>query len=742
MKLIAKIAALFFSALILISAGALLSLESWLPSAVRKFSPNYLAGAQLQIREVKIAWRSADIDLNGVELLKGGKTQASVASLSLDVESEGLITNLMDQQLLIDGIKIRGADFALEEKQGRWGLKGLDLEPGSVSESTLPAEKTSTPWRAVFNNIELTRITAEVHGESINSNVVLKEFKLDHFDTLSKTISSQITLSFALNNTTVVVNQQSLSLDGQPSFDINLTADGLLLQPNLSGSFEANDIDLSIGHGDEKLALLAIKAVNVPEFHSAFLNKANSRLKSLTIDDIRVLSDNAQEQRIESFKLANLEHHVNGTDMDAEPEIIAQGAHMTGLNSQLTLLQDYQLAVLTEIDKALAPFITNDKQAESNTDDEAENNSKDESSLRITLEDLQLRNSLFSISDKNYTPTVKLPLEIKQLAIDQFDSKNKEGLSRWVLDAVLDTQGSIKSEGVLKPLASDLAMQAKLNLEHINLVSLSPYFEKQTGYFIHTGQLSLDSQSQLDGKQLESKNQINLRSIELERVAANKADQVDQNISMPLDSALGLLRDDNGDIKLDLPVDGDISSPEFGSGDILKQVSSRALKEASVAYLKYAFQPYGTLITVGSWLNEQVQKIRLDSLAFDHGQDELSQEQKDYLQKLGQLLQKKDKLRVRACPIISKQEETWVAQQNAQLNELQESKALQQQEQSQNASIEPAPEIKSAQQLANARLEALKSYMAQQFAIGPERLISCKIQNDDKSSQSYIHLEI
>ncbi|MCV6621428.1 MAG: DUF748 domain-containing protein [Cellvibrionaceae bacterium] len=739
MKLIAKIAALFFSALILISAGALLSLESWLPSAVRKFSPDYLAGAQLQIREVKIAWRSADIDLNGVELLKGGKAQASVASLSLDVESEGLITNLMDQQLLINGIKIRGADFALEEKQGSWGLKGLDLEPGSASESTPPAEKTSKPWRAVFNNIELTRISAEVHGESINSNVELKEFKLDHFNTLSKTISSQLALSVALNNTNVVVNQQSLSLAGQPSFDINLTAGGLLLQPNLSGSFKANDIDLIVGQGDDQLALLAIKEIDAPEFHSAFLNKANSQLKSLAIDDIRLLSGNAEEQRIESFKLANLEHHINGTDLDAEPEIIAQGAHITGLNSQLTLLQGYRLAVLTEIEKALAPFIATDKQAQSNTDNETEENTGTPNSLRITLEDLQLGNSLFSISDNNYTPAVKLPLEIKQLAIDQFDSKNKEGLSRWVLDAVLDTQGSIKSEGVLKPLASDLAMQAKLNLEHINLVSISPYFEKQTGYFIHTGQLSLDSQSQLDGKQLESKNQINLRSIELERVAANKADQVDQNISMPLDSALGLLRDDNGDIKLDLPVDGDISSPEFGSGDILKQVSSRALKEASVAYLKYAFQPYGTLITVGSWLNEQAQKIRLDSLAFDHGQDELSQEQKDYLQKLGQLLQKKDKLRVRACPIISKQEEAWIAQQNSLL---QESKALQQQEQSQNASKEPAPEIKSAQQLANARLEALKSYMAQQFAIGPERLISCKVQNDDKSSQSYIHLEI
>ncbi|WP_299773820.1 DUF748 domain-containing protein [uncultured Pseudoteredinibacter sp.] len=739
MKLIAKIAALFFSALILISVGALLSLESWLPSAVSKFSPDYLSGAQIQIKDIKVAWRRADIELNGVELLKGGETQASVSNLSLDLESEDLIANLMDQQLLINGIKIRGADFALEEKQGSWGLKGLDLEPAAVSESTLPPEKTSKPWRAVLNNIELTRVTAEVHGESINSNVVLKELKLDHFDTLSKTISSQLSLSVALNNTNVVLNQQSLSLAGQPSFDINLTADGLLLQPNLSGAFKASDIDLTVGQGDDQLALLAIKEINAPEFHSAFLNKANSQLKNLTIDDIRLLSDNAQEQRIESFKLANLEHHINGKDMDVEAEIIAQGAHITGLNSQLTLLQDYQLAAFTEIEKALAPFIATDKQAQSNNNNEAQKNTDTQNNLRITLEDLQLGNSLFSISDKNYTPAVKLPLEVKQLAIDQFDSKNKEGLSRWVLDAVLDTQGLIKSEGVLKPLASDLAMQAKLNLEHINLVSLSPYFEKQTGYFIHTGQLSLDSQSQLDGKQLESKNQINLRSIELERVAANKADQVDQNISMPLDSALGLLRDDNGDIKLDLPVDGDISSPEFGSGDILKQVSSRALKEASVTYLKYAFQPYGTLITVGSWLNEQAQKIRLDSLAFDHGQGELSREQKDYLQKLGQLLQKKDKLRVRACPIISKQEEAWIAQQNAHLKELQ---ALQQQEQTQNASIEPAPEIKSAQQLANARLEALKTYMTQQFAAGPDRLISCKVQSDDKSSQSYIHLEI
>ncbi|WP_299979759.1 DUF748 domain-containing protein [uncultured Pseudoteredinibacter sp.] len=739
MKLIAKFVALLFSALVLISAGALLSLESWLPSAVTKFSPDYLSGSQIQIREVKLAWRRADIELIGVELLKGGKTQASISKLSLDLESEDLVANIMDQQLWINSIKVGGADFVLEEKPGSWGLKGLDLGPAATQESSQNTENVSKPWRVVLNNIEFARINAKVRGESLSSNVALHEFKLDHFDTLSKTVSSQLALSLALDSTNLTINQQSLSLAGQVSFEINLMADGLLLQPNLSGSFKANDINLITGQYDDQLALLAIKEIDAPQFHSAFLNKANSQLKSLAINGISLLSNTPQEQQIDSIKLANLEHHMNGIALEAGSGLIAQGIYITGLNSQLTFSQDYQLAVLTEIEKTLAPFIDAKEQEQSKSNKEAEKNLEATNKLRVTLEDVQLNDSHFKIDDTNYSPTVSLPLEIKKLAIDQFDSENKEGLSRWVLDATLDKQGQIKSEGMLKPLASDLAMQAKLTLEHVNLVSLSPYFEKQTGYFIHTGQLSLDSQSQLDGKQLKSKNQINLRSIELERVAANKADQVDQNISMPLDSALGLLRDDNGDIKLDLPVDGDISSPAFGSGDILKQVSSRALKEASVAYLKYAFQPYGTLITVGSWLNEQAQKIRLDSLAFDHGQSELSQEQKDYLRKLGQLLQKKDKLRVRACPVISAQEETWIAQQNVQS---QESQAFKQAEQSSTAKIKPDLEIKNAQQLANVRLEALKSYMTQQFAIGPDRLISCKVQNDNKNSQSYIHLEI
>ncbi|MBB6521058.1 DUF748 domain-containing protein [Pseudoteredinibacter isoporae] len=742
--------------LILLIAGILASVELWLPAAVRKFSPDYMSGAQLDITELAIKWRKADLNLRGVQLKKDGKTQASIAGLAVDLRSQGLLSGLLDQTLIVDGIRIDNAKLTVEENQGQWGLRGLSLANANNTEqkdspSTDSEAKTeSKPWQVIINDARLEDIAVSVRSEQLDSDITIKSLTLDHFDSLGDTLKSEITLALNIDKTAAAINpKHKIVLAGGSNIDLKLAATGPLTTPDLKGQLQLENIAASLLQTEDnsEQALLSLGKIKLDNFNSAFLNKANSQAQGLFIEDLALLPEHDQGQKLQTLSIANIEHHPDGDNAS----LSLQGIHINGLHSQLTFLKDYKLGVQEELNRLLASIVPAENaptptQNESNKGtvkaEEKNGGSNDENknALTITLEDIQLLNSGIHIRDDNYQPAVAIPIAIERFAVDQFNSGDKDSLSRWVLSANVDKQGLVNSEGAIKPLAENMALQAKLKLEHIKLVTFSPYIEKQTGYFIHTGQLSLDSQGQLDGKELQSKNQIDLRSIELERVSADKADQVDQSISMPLDSALGLLRDDNGDVRLELPVDGNIDSPEFGSGDILKQVSSRALREASVAYLKYAFQPYGTLISVGSWLSDQAQKIRLDSLAFDNGQTELSEQQKEYLQKLGELLQKKEQLRVRACPVISASEERWIEAQ----------KTLQAQAQAQNSEAgnsEQAPspdlaDIKDANQLAEARTESLRRFMKARFDIGPERLLTCKTQTDEKSTESYIHLEI
>ncbi|GAA6153748.1 DUF748 domain-containing protein [Pseudoteredinibacter isoporae] len=757
---------IFLLCLFLLLAGILASVELWLPAAVRKFSPDYMSGAQLDIRELAIKWRKADITLNGIQLTKDGKTEASIASLSVDIRDQGLLSGLLGQTLTIDGVRIDKAKLTLEEKQGQWGLRGLSLPVPSDAEQTSQSHpptdinsnipEASAPWQLILNNFQLKDIAVSVRSEQLHTDLDVESLKLDHFDTASSTLTSEAELALNINETTISLNpQHTIKIATGSRLNLTLAATGALGTPDLKGQLELSRLAASLLQNDNnsEQALLSLGKIKLDRFNSAFLSKANSQVTGFLIEDLALFPQHQQEQELQKLSIANIEHHP-----DADRATLnAQGIHITGLRSQLAFLDNYKLGVQEELNTLLATIAPADNQStpthpphnepaantanvttnteEGQKENEGEHQKENSNTFTIALEDIQLLNSDIQIRDNNYEPAVTIPIAIERLVVDQFNSADKDSLSRWVLSANIDKQGIVNSEGAIKPLADNMALQAKLKLEHIKLVTFSPYIEKQTGYFIHTGQLSLDSQGQLDGKQLQSKNQIDLRSIELERVSADKADQVDQSISMPLDSALGLLRDDQGDVHLELPVDGNIDSPEFGSGDLLKQVSSRALQEASVAYLKYAFQPYGTLISVGSWLSDQAQKIRLDSLAFTNGQTELSQEQKDYLQKLGQLLQKKEQLRVRACPVISASEEAWIIQQ-------QTVQAQAQTEETKAVETNRTLEIKDATQLAEARTDALRDFMKTQFNIGPERLLTCKTQTDEKSSESYIHLEI
>ncbi|MCV6628061.1 MAG: hypothetical protein OIF38_18350, partial [Cellvibrionaceae bacterium] len=136
--------------------------------------------------------------------------------------------------------------------------------------------------------------------------------------------------------------------------------------------------------------------------------------------------------------------------------------------------------------------------------------------------------------------------------------------------------------------------------------------------------------------------------------------------------------------------------------------------------------PYGSLITVGSWLSDQAQKIRLDPIEFDAGQSQLNQAQLAYIEKLGKLLQDKQKLRIKACPIASPSETAW----------------LEQQAQQANAEQAPPPIEEQIQTLQKQRLDGLQKQLLEQYQIEPSRIIPCHAQQDTKAQKPYLHLEI
>jgi outer membrane protein OmpA-like peptidoglycan-associated protein len=132
-------------------------------------------------------------------------------------------------------------------------------------------------------------------------------------------------------------------------------------------------------------------------------------------------------------------------------------------------------------------------------------------------------------------------------------------------------------------------------------------------------------------------------------------------------------------------------------------------------YLLYAFQPYGALIMVGQAVGKQVGKINLDPVQFEPGEDKLTSAHKDYLKKLGKVMQDRPKIDVQICAY------TTIADVSLRKEDAQE-KAPGELSQRQ---------IDKSVKLGQVRQKVIKDYLISEFKVSDGRLILCAPEYDD-----------
>ena len=119
------------------------------------------------------------------------------------------------------------------------------------------------------------------------------------------------------------------------------------------------------------------------------------------------------------------------------------------------------------------------------------------------------------------------------------------------------------------------------NLKNYPLSSLPAYTAQSVGTALASGQLqSKTSMALADGK-LDTKNAILLKKMETKTIAPELAAERNNQLPIPLDTALSLLGDTQGDIKLDVPLSGPVSELNVGVADVLITARSKAIVPAA-----------------------------------------------------------------------------------------------------------------------------------------------------------------
>lgn len=189
------------------------------------------------------------------------------------------------------------------------------------------------------------------------------------------------------------------------------------------------------------------------------------------------------------------------------------------------------------------------------------------------------------------------------------------------LEGTVDEFGLARIKGNMDPFDPLGYSDIKMNFNNIELTNLSPYSAKFMGYMVESGKLSLDIEYLVEKGLLKSYSKIFLNKIELGEEVEGQ-----EGFGIPVKLALSLLKDGDGNIDLDLEVEGDLNDPEVNTGTLVWW----AVKRILVSLVTAPFTFLGNLLGLSG--------DDLEFIDFDPGESKLLPNQFERLANLNKAL--------------------------------------------------------------------------------------------------------
>jgi hypothetical protein len=196
---------------------------------------------------------------------------------------------------------------------------------------------------------------------------------------------------------------------------------------------------------------------------------------------------------------------------------------------------------------------------------------------QISIGAVVISNTAISFTDRSIKPNVDMAIQqvngsITGLSTEQLQHADLN------LSAKVDGVGPVAITGVINPFSGTQTNDIKISVKDVDLTPTSPYSGKFAGYRIAEGKLNMDLDYDLVGKKLRAKNVITLDQFTFgERVDSPDATH------LPVRLAIAILKDRDGKIVLDVPVEGSLDDPKFRIGKVVTRAILNILTKVATS---------------------------------------------------------------------------------------------------------------------------------------------------------------
>lgn len=247
--------------------------------------------------------------------------------------------------------------------------------------------------------------------------------------------------------------------------------------------------------------------------------------------------------------------------------------------------------------------------------------------MQLDVREVRIEDGFIRFLDRTTTPAFSQDLSRLDLTVTGIGNRRgqraKLALQSVVGgDAGLDIRGEISSVG--SPMFVDLVGE----LRSFRLTSVNPYAAANIGWAIKKGELQYKVRFTLDDGQLTASNEAVVGQLQV--APAKGGDEVKRRLGLPLALIVALVKDQKGEIRVDVPVTGSVHDPRFD----LRDTIWTAVKNVLLNVVTAPFKAIGRLFSKAETLEEPT----VEPVTFAAGSSVLSPAMEDHLIRVADFL--------------------------------------------------------------------------------------------------------
>ena len=567
-----------------------------------------------------------ELNVKNIELKAKNKDIASVA----DVAIKSISFDLLKMALGVENVSINRAKFSSELSEN--GLSAVN-ELGFGEQST-KATKAAKHTKKVEKKAENKSASKSKENEF---KFDVKIISVNNADIALTHLFEGEKIAHKFDNLNVKV--ANLSSDFSKPFDakvamkssqkLNLDVDSKIkIEPlDVSAKIKLNDTNLPKYFAYAKpfleVSLASGQMSADAQLHYAKDIKADAKV---SIKDIRLNGKKAE--KLIAFKSLDLEKISF-----AKNDLAISGVSLNSpfIKAHLSKERKFNLSQIVKEDKnkAKTEAKPESKKAVSKKDDE----------LKFSVKNFSLKNGEVDFSDASLFMPFATTISKLNGKLTDIDKKRP---SSGEFQGVVGKNGFAQITAKLFPFELKQNTDIKLDFKDIDLTDITPYSGQFVGYKIKKGKLNLNLNYSVVDSKLNGSNFINFDSLTLgEKVESKDA------VNLPLSLAISILSDQNNQINIDLPVEGNLDDPDFKYGGVIWAAVKKLFADITLAPFRFL----GNALGLGS--------KDLSSIDFLAGSSELISSEAPKIADFIKLTGSKPKMKLSITPTYSKLDESF-----------------------------------------------------------------------------------